>query len=63
MDDLTEVEIKEITERLVEPKRCLEFIKKHDILEKIKEHKPELLSTLEHLIKRWENGFFVIETY
>ncbi|EOP32274.1 hypothetical protein [Bacillus cereus] len=63
LEELSEIEIKSVTERLVEPKQCLDFVRKHDLVEKIKEFKPEALFTFEHLIRRWKNGFFVIETY
>lgn len=64
-DTMTKEEAKCLVKQLVEPKRCIEFVSKNNIKEKIEEDKPNefegMLETLEDITKKWTDGYYIIE--
>ncbi|MDH6373756.1 hypothetical protein M2444_005599 [Paenibacillus sp. PastF-3] len=62
-DCLTKEQTEYIITKLKEPTECLRIVEKKNLLQLVKNELPDCLLSFEHLIKRWESGFYVIETY
>jgi len=63
LESLSLREAKVIAKRMIKPEECLEFITKHSLLDKVEVEIPDCLITLQNIIKRWKDGFYVIRTY
>ncbi|MFF2532274.1 hypothetical protein ACFVS2_25530 [Brevibacillus sp. NPDC058079] len=62
-ENLSEEEAKRLQSRMVKPEECLEFANEHQLLNKVEETIPECLLTMQNLMKRWKDGYYVILTY
>lgn len=61
-DCLTKKQTEFIISQLKEPSECLRIVREKNLLQLVKNELPDCLLSFENLIKRWESGFYVIET-
>ncbi|OBZ15844.1 hypothetical protein A8L34_27740 [Bacillus sp. FJAT-27264] len=62
-DYLTKEQTEFIVSQLKKPNECLRIVEDHNLLQLVEKELPECLFSFEHLIKRWETGFYVIKVF
>ncbi|KZE78144.1 hypothetical protein AV654_19405 [Paenibacillus elgii] len=62
-EGLTKEQTEYIVSRLKDPSECIRIVREHNLLQLVKNELPDCLFSFENLIKKWESGFYVIETY
>lgn len=64
-DTMSKEEAERLVSRLVVPEKCISFIMKNNIKEKIEADKSsdfkEMIETLETIKKKWSEGYYIIE--
>lgn len=66
-DGITKIEAENIAKKFVQPSKCIDYIENNKIIEKIEKNKPDnyedMIFTLQNLINKWKDGYYVYKWY